>query len=86
MQHGGERRSHTAKCRERILKAMSGDEEGREKMKRREEEINESFARQMERNIQQEQPKHAEDKTKSETDKGQPEGGRIPTMVGNPHR
>ena len=45
MQTGGERRSHTAKCRERMLKAMSEDEEGRERMRKKAEEINEQGGR-----------------------------------------
>ena len=49
MQHGGERRSHSNRCRERMLKAMAEDEEGQEKMKKREEEMNEKLARDMER-------------------------------------
>ena len=47
MKHGGERRSHSAKCRDRMLKAMNEDEEDRERIKKREEEINEKIARQM---------------------------------------
>ena len=35
MKDGGERRSHTAKCRERMMKAMSEDDEGKERMKNR---------------------------------------------------
>merc|ERR1712051_420987 len=49
MQTGGERRSHTQQCRERMLKAMSDDDEGQEKMRRKEEEINERLARDMEK-------------------------------------
>ena len=40
--------SHTAKCRSRMLKAMSEDEEGREKRRKR-EEVNEKITREMER-------------------------------------
>ena len=38
MRDGGERRSHTPKCRERMMKAMSEDEEGREKIRKKEGE------------------------------------------------
>ena len=79
MKHGGDRRPHTKKCRERMLKAMGEDEEGREKIKRREEDINEQIARDVERRMR-------EDEAKAEADKGGGKGGRIPTMVGNPHQ
>ena len=78
MQHGGERRSHTNKCRDRMLKAMAEDEEGQEKIRRREEEITEKLARELEQRMKEEA-----DKEKS---KGGAKGGRVPTMVGNPHR
>ena len=62
----------------RMLKAMGADEEGREKMRRREEEITEKLAREVEQKMKEEN-----DKKKSE---GGAEGGRVPTMVGNPHQ
>ena len=57
MKHGGERRPHTKKCRERVLKAMGEDEEGREKIKKREEDINEQIARDVERKLREEEAK-----------------------------
>ena len=45
MKHGGKRRSHSAKCRDRMMKAMNEDEEDRERIKKREEDINEHVAR-----------------------------------------
>ena len=70
MQNGGERRSHSNKCRERMLKAMAEDEEGQEKMKKREEEINERLARDMERRM-----KEDNDGRKNE---GAQKGGEFP--------
>ena len=78
MKNGGERRSHTAKCRDRMLKAMGADEEGREKMRKREEEINEKLAREVEQS--------AKEESKKEEGEGGAKGGRVPTMVGNPHQ
>ena len=45
MQVGGERRSHTQRCRDRTLNAVNEDEEDRERIKRKEEEVNEKLAR-----------------------------------------
>ena len=81
MQMGGERRSHTQQCRDRMLKAMSEDDEGREKIKRKEEEINEKLARDLEKRMRNE-----EAKAKAENDRGETKGGRVPTMVGRPHQ
>ena len=47
-------------------------------MRRREEEITEKLAREMEQRMKEEN-----DKKKSE---GGSKGGRVPTMVGNPHQ
>ena len=57
MQHGGERRSHSGKCRDRMLKAMAEDEEGQEKIRRREEEITEKLARELEQKMKEEADK-----------------------------
>ena len=69
MQLGGERRSHTQQCRDRMLKAMNEDEEGRERIRKKEEEINDKFARDMERRMKNEE-------AKAEKEKDQ-RGGRI---------
>ena len=61
-----------------MLKAMSEDDEGREKMKKREEEINERLARDVER--------RAKEDSDREKNQGGGKGGRIPTMVGTPHQ
>ena len=54
------------------MKAMSEDEEGREKVTKRENEINEKIARQLEKNIQQERPKSRPQKSrKSKTTRKQ---------------
>ena len=74
MQHGGERRSHTNKCRDRMLRAMSEDEEGREKLRKRDEEINEKLAREVEQKAKEESDR--------EKIRGAQKGGEIPSWWG----
>ena len=90
MKHGGERRSHSSKCRDRMMKAMNEDEEDRERIKRREEEINEKIARQMEKTIREDKAKEEESTPRSKTDKGGAKGGENShhggDHGGDPHR
>ena len=74
MQTGGERRSHTQQCRERMLKAMAEDEEGREKIKRKEEEINEKLARDMEKRMRDEEEKNKQENERRKRRMGGREG------------
>ena len=54
-----------------MLKAMGEDEEGREKIRRKEEDINEQMAREMERRMRSEE-------AKDEANKGGDKGGESP--------
>ena len=62
-----------------MLKAMSGDEEGRETIKRNEEEINEQMARDIERRLRNEEAKADKEKEQKEA----PQGGGPTTKRGS---
>ena len=63
-----------------MLKAMNEDEEGREKIRRKENEVNERLARDMEKRMRNE-----EAKVKAEADKrGKEGGGESPPWWGAP--
>ena len=62
-----------------MLKAMNEDEEGREKIRRKENEVNEKLARDMEKRMRNE-----EAKVKVEADKRGDEGGESSHHGGEP--